>query len=190
MNSSNQSLVESFVQPHVKNPLANSSITASSLRLIEYPKPESGNYIAEIINDDSLKTYQVDIYALTMDGDIKTDSLSGIMMNNESENILLNFDNQSTSNIDIQKNVTYSTVLNDISELRILNLITKDNVSNHLIRLIEQAQKNEAMDRNRSLQKRFDLFIKLIDREKGNIISDEAYQILMDDISSLHANSN
>ncbi|HSA84429.1 MAG TPA: C39 family peptidase [Patescibacteria group bacterium] len=160
------------------------------LTIIEYAKPESGNYTIEV-NSDNPQDFHLDITMITEEGETQTETLTGIVGPNQPELFTLIFDKQSTTESDIQKTVTFKSTLEDIKELRrtdLLSFITEFTIT-PLIKKAEyfhnKEERRSQKNNNKQAKQLLDVAAFLILKSPKHFVDPLAKEILLYDINQL-----
>ncbi|NCO12665.1 MAG: hypothetical protein AUJ41_02545 [Candidatus Pacebacteria bacterium CG1_02_43_31] len=104
-----------------------------TLQIHEIEKPENGTYVVEV-SQDNFGPFEITIFTYTKEGDVSVLSYSGLVGQNKIQ-FKIFYDNENESNL--EKGISFQTLLNDISELFELREIKKHYVAVELTKYAE-----------------------------------------------------
>ncbi len=152
------------------------------------PKPENGTYTFTISGGD-VKDFALNVALFESDGDDTLTPLHGYVGQYSEESFQVSFDQSNLA--EVTRQVNFDSLINDtyqdVYQQRESNGISRDNISNHLLRLLTQTAKEYRLGRYDHVNRKLDQFEDLLNREKGNWITEDAYQGLMEDLTALRA---
>jgi len=146
------------------------------------PEPANGNY-SIILSSSKNTSYTINLASYEASGANTVDKLEGAVAPNIDD--VLNLYYSQTQSSLANRVVTFQSIIDDINELRSLNLIDSDHLTNQLIRVINQAQENYQDGKLEMTLKKLDHFEDIINRKRGKEILETAYQILFYDVDYL-----
>ena len=132
--------------------------------------------------------YTLNVATGKSDGDNDIKTLEGIVGNQNKDIVQVSY-SQTEPTIS-QKVVTFQSTIDDIQELRLLNLIADEDISDELIKLIEKAEKETLKDKNKQTLKILNEFEAILNEENDdeeNDLHQTAYEILIYDANYLKA---
>ena len=146
------------------------------------PEAPFGDYTIETTSN-SINGYTLNIATFESDGDNIVNKIEKNIEPNEQGVFNLNYSQTRPSLVD--KDVSFQSIIDDINELRSLNLIDSNHLTNQLIRVINQTQENYQDGNLEMTLKKLDHFEDIINRKRGKEILETAYQILFYDVDYL-----
>ncbi len=157
--------------------------TPSPLIIFELAKPQSGAYQV-VLTSEIKKTFQLDSTFITQNGEIMAQSSTGIIDQDSSEAFILTFDRQSTSGSTIKKGVTFDSTIEDIKELRELDLL-HFSVAISTTALVNNAKKMHDLGKDKTAEKMIEVAIGLINKRSIGFVSPLARDIILYDFNEL-----
>lgn len=169
---------ESFVQEALTND-SNSSQANTPIKLAYFKKPNNGNFQLYISAENS-KLFKIQTYLYDKNGITKIIESNGIA--GENGNVLdINVDKDNLDNSNVEKKVTFNIFLNDINQARNLKLINNDILKKILINHVKNTQKDILKGKKNSAMLKLAMFESLLKVNRGKMIKEEAYNILLYD---------
>lgn len=168
----------------VSNPNDQSDIEnlGTGVNALLLPEPTDGDYQL-LASSQTNEGYTINIALFNEDGDMVLYKPVGFVESNQDDFFDITYsqaDNSSAINI-----VTFQSTIDDINQAQSDGLITKDSLASNLIRTIQRAEDNVLDGRLSLALRRLDHFEDTINRNRGDEITEEAYQILLDDVTFL-----
>lgn len=185
-DATNNPIGTSFIQNPIINPLNPSSSSSPAKRIIYLPKPETGLYDLTLSSTTNTP-YTAKIFLYDEDGNVVLSTPSGILSNNNTDTITIDFKKNGNTSSDTERIVTFQSVIDDITDLRTHSDIKKEKLKNDLIKLMQKAEGivNAAKFKKNELKQKFNDFEKNLKKNRGKNMTEEAYQILLFDIQFL-----
>lgn len=182
-DSSNQLVGESFVQ----NPIDNdeeSGTSGNPLKVYYLPVPPDGNYNLNL--SATIPTlYNLDIYYYDKDGNAKIEHKLGALGPNDSDDFILNFNKLSSNGSSSLTVISFDTLIKDIKTLYLLREINNKVIyASLLIKAKMSSSTNDFKPISKGILKSILTEVK---KQKGKGLSENAYDILSNDIKYLLA---
>jgi len=176
-------LSESFSQLPLENETNSEEKSEDPLKILYLKKPSSGIYHMEITSDATQKDI-VDLYLYSSLGDVTTSRHQILISKNNPEIITIKFDKDNKDQSQVKRIITFQTVIADINEGISLKELNK-NLGNQLKRLISRAEKDIQSNHKISAEMRLETAIWLLKSNKGVLIKQSIFDILMQDFTYL-----
>lgn len=163
------------------NDLGDMESLGTGVNVLLLPEPIDGNY--QLLVSGQIEGYTINLALFDQDGNISFYKPVGFVEPDQDDFFDINYsqaDNTNALNI-----VTFQNIITDIMQARNDNLITRENLASHLIRIIEKAESNVLNGKFDLALKRLDQFEDTINRNRGDEILEDAYQILINDVGIL-----
>lgn len=186
-DSSNNPLGDQFIQQPLANDSDNTKTNGPPIKIFYFQKPDDGNYQI-FLTSNNRKLYELKIYLYYRDGNVNLQNQKGVIDPSNQNTFNLIFDKQDSNNSSLKKVVTFQSMINDINQLRKLNLIQHDGISKSLISIIKSAEKDYKKGKNKIALLKLNAFELSLNTLRGKGIKEEAYQILLYDVKYLKNN--
>lgn len=160
-------------------------VAGSPMNELYDQEPSTDSYTLTI-SGASNQIYTVKGFLYDVNGNVKPFTLTGVTDANNQNTLALGFDSQNLNNDTSTKITTINSFLSDLLDLYALKLI-KTGAYESLKALGENVQKQ--MQKHNTFVVKIDLQVLalLLKVEKGNLITDSAYQILSADVQYLQS---
>ncbi len=170
---------ESFSQGPLSND-GGSGNSGDTVKILYFPQPDSGNYSLNLSSELS-KNYKLELYMYDENGNLKLATGSGIVGPSDTDDYSMSF-NKSNSNASLStKSITFDSFIDDIN-----SLCSTSDIKKPLFCKILLFEANGAKKLSSRLKK---LVLKAmlaeITFENGRALTDNAFQILSQDINFL-----
>lgn len=180
IDSSGNSIEYGYNQEPITDPITGLS-SGSVVKILYAEQPITQDYTIEIIGNS---IYNLDIYLYDKNGEYKKVSYSGILDNNDSDNITIQFDKENSENSNSVKVVTFETIRGDIKRLQNAELI-KHGVSAQLLVGLDHIEKSYDKNNKKGANMHIKVFENKLNNFKGKGIEEAAYNILKSDFEVL-----
>lgn len=173
-----------YFEPPIGNPNDEdlAETLGSGINRFLLPEPADGKYSLLVTSTESAN-YSLEIHTLESDGDYIAKTLTGTVSPITSDSYQIQYSQTSPSVINVV--ITFQSTIDDINQARNDNLITRDSLASNLIRIIEKAEDNVLDGRLVLALRRLEQFERTINRNRGDEITEKAYQVLHNDVSYL-----
>lgn len=176
-------LSESFSQLPLENETNSAAKSDNPLKIIYLKKPSSGIYYMELTSDATQKDV-VDFYLYSSSGNVATSRHQILISKNNPEIITLKFDKDNENKSEVKKVISFPSVIADINESISLKQLNKI-LGNQLKRILLNAEKDLRSDQKISAQMKLETAILLLKVNKGVLIKQSVFDILMQDFTYL-----
>lgn len=156
----------------------------TGVNVIYLPKPQDGQYKITALSNDP-EYFILNVAAFDQDGNMMLDKSVGFSDLGPENSYSFNFNYSKTDTSTTFRPINWDSVVQDVDELHALNLITKDSLVRRFVHNLDQAQIGFERDKEKLMDLKLDHFERLLNRERGNKVNEEAYQILLDEIKYL-----
>ncbi len=176
---------ETFLQQPLIDEL-NSSNTNLPIRILYVPKPPNGNYQL-LISSSNNNQYDLNIFLYDENGEVNTLTQSGFVGPNIPNTFDLSFNRQDSNNSESAKNITFQTLIDDITlgkKIKLINPILAKN----LIKLTKSAQRNAQNNRRLTAKLELVALEAIIKPLKSTLIKEPAYSVILVDSKYLRGN--
>lgn len=160
----------------------------SPVKILYLKKPDTQDYKLFISSSDP-KQYNIETYLYDINGEVNKTETKGVA-GGVSDILNLKFDKDNLDNSKTKKFVTFQSTIDDVNELQKLNLITNKTVSKGLVELLKNAEKQALSGRKKAALMVLKGFEVLLNKTRGIIIKQEAYDILLYDLNFLKGSLN
>ncbi|GEM_PF-2699608 len=184
-SSSGELVGESFIQQPLENEETPGDFSGDSVRIFYLPDPESGDYQI-VLSSNLVKNYLLDVYLYDKDANVDVKHFSGIVGSQDEDSFKIEFNKDDVEESSASTNITFDSLINNIKSLRHLgeirnfgtyiSILTKANVAKGLSANIRT--KKASINLLKSIQRE-------IERQRGRGVSENAYDILSNDLSHL-----
>lgn len=164
--------ITSFANPEEEN---------SPAKILYLQKPLSGKY--QIILSYTKGIYDIEFYLYDKEGNVKVVKEKGVSSINN-ETFIIDFNRENSDNSSSEKIVTFESLIEDIRELRSLKLMN-GTIAEAMIDLVRLTQKIKKLNKPNAVFSQLNNLEKIVKINKGILIKEDAYQILMYDITYL-----
>lgn len=181
INNASYSFQAPISNPNDSNELENLGTGVNEFLL---PEPENGRYEIKL---SSKKTgvYEINIATFEKEGNDDLNKIRGIIRRNKDEIITINYSQDKAS--EINKIVTPQSLIDDLNDLKNLNLINNDGIYNSLLAKVAIFQTINSINKNTS-KNILNALLNELDAQRGRNITEDAYQILFYDANYLKNN--
>ncbi len=138
------------------------------------------------LGSTTAKAFQLDVTLITQEGDIKTQTFKGTIDRDVNQTFILSFDKESAAGSTIYKVVTFESTLNDIKELRQLNLL-HFSLAVSTTALVKNADHLHNKGKDKQAENLIDVATKLIEKSPKIFVDPVAREILLYDFRELKA---
>lgn len=185
-NSSGTIVGQNFIQNPIINPLQPSQNNGPAKRIIYLQKPIEERYTLTLSSTQA-STYSAKIFLYDKNGNVVTQQQDGIVDNINTDSITIKFNENGNTNTNSSKLVTFQSTIADISELRKITHIKKENLKKDLITLMKKSEKivTAKVFKKNELKQKFNDFEKDIKQNRKKDMTEGAYQILLYDLQAL-----
>ncbi|MBI4091678.1 MAG: C39 family peptidase [Candidatus Levybacteria bacterium] len=167
----------------IKNPETGTD-NGDPAKFIYFSKPTGGDY-SILVNASSPTNYEIQILTYDSDGQHEKFIFSGIVEPGDEDNYSIAFDKNNSGNSTSTQDITFDSLIADIKSLYSLHEI---NFGNYLYLLV-QARTAKGLSGNQVTKAGSIALLKAMDRQilraKGRGVSNNAYNILHNDIQTL-----
>lgn len=179
-DANNNTIGEAVTQEPLQDSLAGSGTNGLPVKTYYVKKPASGNYKIIISSSDVIQ-YNVKSFLYDVNGNVKTDSLSGIVGGNTQDTYVTSFDNQDVTNSNVKQTYTFDSLIADLDLLYAQGKITNLGV---YLALKVKAQKAQLMiSKSKTAAKAMlDSFVTQLNTNRGKVVLEEAWQILSPEV--------
>lgn len=182
-DSSNNFLGETFTQAPLNND-TDPGTSGEALKILYLPQPIGGNYSINL-SSPILQNYKIEVYLYGEDGKVKIATFSGIVGPGDTDSYSIEFNKENSNNSSSSENITFDSFIADINSLYSLGEV---NFPNRVL-LLAQAKVAKKLSENNITKKAsiniLEAMQKEITKQKGKGISENAFNILNNDIQSL-----
>lgn len=174
-----------YFEPPIANPNEEglAETLGSGVNRFILPEPTDGKYSLLLTSTQSAN-YSLEIHTLEGDGDYITNILEGTVGPDASVSYQTQYSQTLPSSI-VNISEIFQNLIDDINQARNLNQIDSDHLASHLIRIVDQALGYYQDGRVNLSLKKLDRFEDTLNRHRGDEIAEEAYQILLSDVTYL-----
>lgn len=182
-NSNGDTVGVEYLQQPIVDPLLGTQNNGPPIKILYFQKPDSGTYQL-ILSSPIGNLYNFKSYFYGIDGDVKINTINGILGNNTQDLVELHFNHDNVDDSSAQPQVTFESTLDDINAAKNAGLI-KSSLVKPITNLLNHAQKDAEKGKNKQAEKKLDALRKLLDSLRGKRINELAYQILISDVNTL-----
>ena len=178
----NEILGDYFVENPLIDNIGGEPLNEESLGVYMYPKPESGNYRAEVSGGTS--SYQLDSYLYDKNGNVYTSEKNGAITEKETDVYLLSIskDNSDNSSISV---ISFDEILKDLKTAYKNHKIKRGSVYRIFIRLVTSAKRYHGWGRTYIAKQMLSMSNKYLIMFTPRFINPETSSLLQIKISLL-----
>jgi len=173
---------EEFLEEQLTDPI-DGIPSGPPIKILYFKKPDTQDYKL-FISSLNPKQYNIEIYLYDINGEVNKTETKGVT-GGVSDILTLKFDKDKLEDSETQKFVTFQSTIADINELQKLKLIRSKDVAKELIDILKSAEKSAIKGNKKIALAKLKIFEILLNKTRGMIIKENAYQILLYDLNFL-----
>ncbi len=180
-DSNNVATGSSSIQEPLDNDLGD-GVSGEPLNIFYLPKPENDSYNLTL-SSNSDQNYQLDVYFYDEDGNLTKAEIEGLIGPINQREFTINFSKDEESTF--EEVITINTLIGNINSLYALGEIKNKGIYNSLVSKLNSYEK--AKD-NKTKSNILNALMNELEAQKGKGISNDAYDIILDNIDLLTEN--
>ncbi len=176
-NSNNEEEGESFIQEPLDNDQGDGT-SGQPVNMFYFPEPDNSTYNLEL-SSSSDQNYQLDVYFYDNEGDVKMATLSGFLLSNSNDEFGVDFSKIESEDSEINPKNKFKF---DLGSFFSSDEIKNKGIYNSLVSKLNNYEK--AKD-DKTKSNILNAFMNELEAQKGNGVSESAYDIIINNINLL-----